>query len=265
MNIINFDENNPFHIHGVNHLSPSSINEYINNPTHWILRVSGFTENLGIPAFWRGTAVDNAIEKSLFDMRLSEKSIVEYAVDIFDQHEYDAMNGKLLYKKEKAVNERKLLQQYIKIAVPFFRQLGKPIKSQGKIKLEFEEIPVPVIGYYDLYYEGIVRDIKTTSRMPSNLPQSYSRQLSIYGTALDAVPLVDYVYATKTTQEVRTVPVDNVEEHMTVVRRACNSMMKLLSYSDDIKEVASLLVPDLDDWRWSNREKQAAIELFNLR
>ena len=257
--------NNPFEQHNVDHLSPSSINEFINNPTHWLLKVSGYKENFGIPAFWRGTAIDNTIEKSLFDMRLSEKSLVTYALDVFDQREYDAMQGGLAYNKAKAQTERNVLVDYIKIAIPFFRQLGKPIKSQGKIKLEYEEIPIPIIGYYDLYYEGIVRDIKTTNRMPSVLPNSYSRQLSIYATALEAVPLVDYVYATKTTQEVRTVPVPDVEEHMKVVRKACGSMMNLLSYTDDIKQVASLLVPDFDDWRWSNKEKIAAAELFNLK
>lgn len=258
-------DNNPFAVHKVNHLSPSSINQFISNPTHWLLKVSGYTENLGIPAFWRGTAVDNAIEKSLFDLRVSDRSMIDFALNVFDQYEYDAMEGGLLYNKDKAKAERSLVIDYVKIAIPFFRQLGKPIKSQGKIKLEFEEIPIPIIGYYDLYYDGIVRDIKTTNRMPSVLPESYSRQLSIYATALDAVPLIDYVYATKTSQEVRTVPVDNIEEHMRVVRRACNAMMSLLSYSSDIKQVASLLVPNFDDWIWSNKEKEAAIELFNLK
>jgi len=258
-------DNNPFAIHNVNHLSPSSINQFITNPTYWLLKVSGYTENLGIPAFWRGTAVDNTIEKSLYDLRLSKKTLKEFALNVFDQYEYDAMHGDLLYDKKKAQTERKALINYIDIAIPFFRQLGKPIKTQGKIKLEFEEIPVPIIGYYDLYYEGIVRDIKTTNRMPAVLPESYSRQLSIYATALDAVPLIDFVYATTSTQEVRTVPVDNIEEHLKVVRKACNAMMSLLAYSSDITQIAGLLIPNFDDWIWSNKEKQAAIELFNLK
>lgn len=257
--------NNPFETHNVGHLSPSTINEFINNPTHWLLKVSGYTENFGIPAFWRGTAVDETITKAVFDMRLSDRTLLDFALDIFDTREYEAMQAKLPYSKDKSKAERNVLEKYIKIAIPFFRELGKPIKSQGKIKLEFAEIPVPIIGYYDLYYEGIVRDIKTTSRMPSVLPNSYGRQLSIYATALEAVPLVDFVYASKASQEVRTVPVQDIEGHMKVVRRACNSMMNLLSYSDDIKQVASLLVPDLDDWRWTYNEKKAAAELFNLK
>jgi hypothetical protein len=262
---MNTISNNPFEAHNVNHLSASSINEYIQNPTRWLLKVSGYKENLGIPAFWRGTATDNTIEKSLDDMRLSERSLVDYALGVYDEKEKEARQGDLYFDRTKAKAERDMLIEYVKISVPFYRQLGKPIGTQGKIKLEFEEIPVPIIGYYDLYYEGVVRDIKTTNRMPSKLPNSYSRQLSIYATALEAVPLIDYVYASKTKQMVKTVPVSDIEEHMRVVRRACNSMMELLSYSDDINQIARLLVPDFDDWKWSNKEKEAAIELFNLR
>ena len=98
-------DNNPFAVHNVNHLSPSSINQFINNPTHWLLKVSGFSENFGIPAFWRGTAVDNAIEKSLYDLRLSERSIVDFALTVYDQYEYDAMQGGLFYNREKAKTE----------------------------------------------------------------------------------------------------------------------------------------------------------------
>ena len=262
---MNTISNNPFEAHNLGHLSPSSINEFIQNPSRFILKVSGFKENLGIPAFWRGTSTDNAIEKSLEDMRLSERSLVDYALGVFDQYEYDAREGGLYFDRDKAKAEREMLKEYVKISIPFYRQLGKPIKSQGKVKLEFEEIPVPIIGYYDLFYDGIVRDIKTTNRMPSKLPNSYSRQLAVYATALDAIPLIDYVYASKTKQMVKTVPVTDIEEHLGVVRKACNSIMELLSYSDDINQIARLLVPDFDDWKWSNKEKEAAIKLFNLR
>jgi len=50
-----------------------------------------------------------------------------------------------------------------------------------------------------------------------------------------------------------------------VVLKACKSIMKLLSTSDDIQEVASLLVPDFDDWRWSEGEKKAAKKLWRLQ
>ena len=41
-------------------------------------------------------------------------------------------------------------------------------------------------------------------------------------------------------------------------------MMRLLSYSSDIHEIAQLLVPNFDDWRWSGNEIEAARKLWSL-
>ena len=258
-------KNNCFETHNLNHLSPSSINEYIQNPSHWLLKVSGFRENIGIPAFWRGTAVDEAISYGLFDTKLSIQDLQHYALNVFDKKVDEAKATKLSFDVQKAMNERSLLPSFIQTGVPYFRQFGEPKGTQGKIVLRLDDIPIDIVGYYDLHYTGIVRDIKTTSRMPSKLPNSYNRQLSIYATAMDCIPVVDYVCASKSRQEVKSIGVTDVEEHMKVVRKACLNIMNLLSYSDDIHEVASLLMPDFDDWRWSESEKLAAIELFNMR
>ena len=41
-------------------------------------------------------------------------------------------------------------------------------------------------------------------------------------------------------------------------------MGKILSISNDIDEIANLLIPDLDDWKWSNGERQAARQLWRI-
>ena len=64
--------NDPFAAHDVTHLSASAINEYIANPARWILHVSGYRDNLGIPAMWRGIAVDKALSRACFDTSVSE-------------------------------------------------------------------------------------------------------------------------------------------------------------------------------------------------
>lgn len=258
-------KNNCFEAHNLNHLSPSSINNYIQNPSHWLLKVSGFTENIGIPAFWRGTAVDKTITSALFDNELTLKQLIDFADFEFENEMNQAKLSGQLIDADKTKKEREALPSYIKAAIPYFRELGEPQGSQGKIVLNLDDIPIDIVGYYDLLYEGVVRDIKTTARMPSSLPNSYGRQLSIYATALDCTPVVDYVCASKTRQEVKTMVVTDIDEHMAIVRRACLNIMNLLSYSDDIREVASLLVPDFDDWRWTNAEKEAAKELYQMR
>ena len=96
------------------------------------------------------------------------------------------------------------------------------------------------------------------------MPQTVSRQLSIYATAEQALPIVDYIHSTKSSAQVVVMPVPDVENHIKVVEQAARQMQRLLSYSSDIQEVAQLLMPDFDDWRWSEQEKNAARKLWSL-
>jgi len=256
--------NNPFEKHNVGHLSASSINEFITNPQRWILHVSGFRDRFGIPAMWRGTAVDKALTISIEEPDVSDAQIIAWAQNYFDEEHKGAISDRIPVNSIKAESERDNLSRYLTPAIPHFRSLGKPLASQKKIKLEFEELPIPIIGYLDLLYDGVVRDIKTVGRLPTKVPTATCRQLSIYATAENCIPIVDYVHATKTASKVVVMPVENVDAHMVVVRQAATNMMRLLSYSDSIQEVASLMIPDLDDWRWSDGERVAARKLWRI-
>jgi hypothetical protein len=255
---------NPFENHNVGHLSASSINEYITNPQRWILHVSGFRDRFGIPAMWRGTAVDKALCIAIEEPDVSEAQIIKWAENSFDEEYKSAIEDKIPVMAVRAESERDNLSRYLAPAIPHFRSLGKPLATQKKIKLELDELPIPIIGYLDLLYDGVVRDIKTVSRLPNKVPTATCRQLSIYATAENCHPIVDYVHANKTASKVVVMPVENVDAHMAVVRQAANNMMRLLSYSDDITEIASLMIPDLDDWRWSDGERVAAKKLWRI-
>ena len=59
--------------------------------------------------------------------------------------------------------------------------------------------------------------------------------------------------------------VTNTEHHFEIVKKTARNMMKLLSVSESIEEVASLLMPDLDHWSFSlAREKEFARELWGI-
>ncbi len=255
--------NDPFEHHGVSHLSASSINEYIQNPARWLLHVSGYRDNIGIPAMWRGKAVDQAITAALLDDLTDDQAIHE-AQEAYARDEVDALSDGLPVNQKKAQSEGEAVERYLRIALPHYRSLGKPIASQKKITLEYDWLSVPIIGYLDLLYDGVVRDIKTVGRLPSAVPQTVSRQLSIYATAEQALPIVDYIHSTKSSAQVVVMPVPDVENHIKVVEQAARQMQRLLSYSSDIQEVAQLLMPDFDDWRWSEQEKNAARKLWSL-
>tara|TARA_R100000951_G_scaffold116323_1_gene127639 strand:- start:6466 stop:7107 length:642 start_codon:yes stop_codon:yes gene_type:complete len=212
---------------------------------------------------WRGTAVDKAITSALLDNLSDDEAVAEANTTFADEEASAIANGKPVNEK-KSASESAAVERYLRIALPHYRSLGVPIASQKKIKLEYDWMPVPIIGYLDLQYEGVVRDIKTVGRLPSAVPQTVCRQLAIYATAEKSLPLVDYIHSTKSSSQVVVMGVPNVEDHMKTVERASRSMMKLLSYSSDIREVAQLLMPNFDDWRWSASEIQAAKKLWSL-
>jgi hypothetical protein len=253
----------PFEHHGLKNLSASQINEYIASPAKWLLRVSGYRDNSGGPPMWRGRAVDQAISYGLENLSLSDEEIQDYAIKVYDD---DHANGlkTAIFDDAKVQKEKDALSGFISVAMPHYRSLGPPIESQSKIVLEIEDVPVPIVGYIDLLYEGVVRDIKTVSRLPSRVPTYTCRQLAIYANATNSIPIVDYLHSTKTKQQLVVMPVPDHASHWKVVVKAAKNMTKLLSISSDIEEIAGLLMPDFDDWRWSTGEKNAARRLWRL-
>ena len=252
----------PFEHHEVGHLSASQINEFIACPAKWLLKVSGYKDPAGSPAMWRGRAVDQAITKALFEPDLSDKAIHDYAVHIYNRDYSDALET-ASYDDAKVFKEQVALTGYLDIALPHFRSLGTPQDSQSKVVIDVG-LSVPIVGYIDLLYEGVVRDIKTVNRLPSRVPSATCRQLAIYARATNSIPIVDYVHNTKTSQKVVVMPVENHEAHWDMAVKTTKSMEKILSVSSDIKEIAGLLMPDFDDWRWSDGEKEAAKRLWSL-
>ena len=258
--------NNPFEVHGIQHLSASAINQFITNPASWILKVSGH-RGIPNPAMWRGTVIDDAICKS-FEIDLSiekklQRSISNSEYDFDSLYEYH--NATYDYEIDAVEKEKNNLQRYLEVAIPFYAKLGKPQECQKRIEVEFEDIPVPIIGYIDLQYEGITRDIKTTGRLMSKIPSTICRQLSLYAFAEDSVPYADFIHVTKAKAEVVSIEITDIEKRVDELKKAAFSMMNVLSYSDDINQVASLFYPDFDDWRWSNPvDKDAAKKLWRI-
>ena len=257
-------KNNPFEVHGIKHLSASAINQFITNPASWILKVSGH-RGISNPAMWRGTAVDDAISWS-FDYEGSDIAApINKALNIFDEQwiQHKKSND---YDYEKVKLERGNIERYLKVAMPFYSKLGKPQECQKRIEVEFEDIPVPIIGYIDLQYEGITRDIKTTGRLMSKTPSTICRQLSLYAYAEDSIPYADFIHVTKAKAEVVSIEITDIEKRVDELKKAAFAMMNVLSYSDDINQVASLFYPDFDDWRWSNQvDQDAAKKLWRIK
>ena len=268
--------NNPFDKFEIDHLSASSINLFISNPSQWILRYLFGIKWEGNAATTRGTIVDEATgrSKGFYKtknnkwVRKKNRTALNKNLELSFKG-YDSLIAHLKkhnteFDEGKAKTERDNLQRYIETSVAYYKELKGLVDYQVKIELQLEELPIPIIGYSDMLFEDTVRDIKTVSRMPSVVPSPVNRQLAIYAAATGKVPIADYVYVTKTKAEVRPIVVDDVDKYLEEVKRAAMTIMNVLSYSDDKTQIANLYFPDLDQWQWTNKEREAARQIWSI-
>ena len=249
---------NHFEKHGLMHLSPSTINQWIAEPALCLLKIAGITDGEAGAAAWRGTSADRALAKVASNNEMPDEDLIQIANKIFDEQHSNAQNH---HDEEKVQKERNELHQYITVGAKFYRSLGeKPESEQGKVTTMLPEINIPFIGYYDLLYKDKVRDTKTVGRMTSSVTQAHNRQASLYGYVLQKEPWLDYVGK----KEVRAFKVDNVPYYIKQMQLAALSLERVLSYSDDIFECCQLVFPDFDNFRWSEITKAAAKDIWKM-
>ena len=156
------------------------------------------------------------------------------------------------------------IQKYLEVGIPFYKELGEPVSYQKKVELQFDDLPIPVIGYVDMEYSDCIRDIKTTAKRPSALLPPVQRQIAIYATALEKDrAYADYLYITKTKSEVISFEVDDISMRLNEVYRVASAMMNLLQ-DNDIYSLCDIVYPDLSNWMWSDSDKQVAKELWRI-
>jgi len=142
---------------------------------------------------------------------------------------------------------------------------GKPTSTQGAIKYEVEGLAVPLIGFYDMEWEnhGILIDLKTTHALPSKISTNHARQVALYcaarGDNLDA--RITYV----TSKKSATYQLENKREHVKALETIALTIQRFLSISDDPKYLASLVVPDVDSFYFSDPlARQNAFNVWGL-
>lgn len=163
--------NNPFALHGIEHLSPSSLNCWRSAPGVWALRYLANVRDGGNAAMWRGSSVEAGLAAFLRGTNL-DKSI-EAATQAFDLNS----KGELTDELEA---ERDLIKPMVEQCA-----LWKPpadlLATQLRVEYWFESVPVPVVGFLDMSFEdGTDIDLKTTKACPSSPRPDHVRQVSLY-------------------------------------------------------------------------------------
>ena len=238
--------NNPFKAHGINYLSPSSINTYINDTSLWVARYLFKIKSSSGASAVRGIATEFVLadkyEKGVFDYNLLDVKFMslcaESGIDLGDI---------------KTAKEKKLLKDFGTIIDENFDY--KDLEAyQEKVEVQIEDMPVPIIGYIDFRFKGKIVDLKTSTRMPTRPTEAQKRQMALYSMAYPDSS-VDLFFATP--KEHKRFTLKNLTLYKKQLRKVALSIQKFLSISDDKHELASLMYPNLDSWLWSGMKEEA--------
>ena len=238
--------NNPFAVHGINYLSPSSINTYINDNALWVARyLFGVKSSSGASAV-RGIATESALadkyEKKTFDFKYLDMHFMslcaESGIDLGDI---------------KTAKEKKLLEGFGKVIDENFDYENLEA-YQEKVSVQLDELPVPIIGYIDFRFPDKIVDLKTTTRMPTRPTEAQKRQMALYSMAYPKSS-VDLFFASP--KEHKKFTLKNLSAYKKQLVKVALGIQKFLSVSDDKHEIASLTYPNLDSWLWTGMKDEA--------
>ncbi len=247
--------NNPFDQFDIEHLSASSINLFIQDIPLFIVRYLAKHKSPTNPAMLRGTVIDHALGEGH-----SVKAAEEEFMRLMKYHKKEGVK----FDEDKVQTEYNNIQKYLEVGIPFYKNLGEPVSYQKRVELQFDDLPLPIIGFVDFEMEDCIRDIKTTARRPAELLPPVQRQLAIYATALEKNrAYADYLYITKTKAEVITLECDDIDARLNEVYRIASAMMNLLQ-NNDINSLVNQFYPN-PDWMWGLSDIEFAKELWRIK
>ena len=178
---------NSFQRFGISHLSPSALNLWVSAPGLYALRYIAKIKDNGSPAMWRGTAVENGFAALLRGARLDIANAVAHQSFGLNSKDYQEIDGDLTAEHDLITP---MVAECVKWKPPCDLNA-----TQIKVEYYFDPIPVPVIGYVDLAFEGHDIDLKTTKAIPSTPRPEHARQVSLYRAARNRTGGLLYVSA----------------------------------------------------------------------
>jgi len=270
---------NPFQHHGISHLSPSSVNMFAESGSAWIVRyLLGHRFPSGA-AMWRGIAVEEGLSQWVFG-KATAREASHLAIDKFDE-----LKGSLNID-EKVESERRRLDRYVVNAMdamlelqnefgigePQMPPLGQTFNGQWEVSLpcrfdtEDANGKVDVIGYLDFLYANdankhTIVDLKTTARIPSEMPDSHRQQAAFYKRAHGSNPDVFFVYASPKEEgkpnPFNIIKLDDESYHRSLnqMKDSIKRMANFLRLSDDPFVLAGAIPHNEGSFYWTGEPK----------
>lgn len=249
---------NPFEAHGIEHLSPSTLNTFAAAPAMFVMeKLLKRRQPVGAAAH-RGTATEAGVVKGLLDPTASLADCITEAETIYRQK--TALSGD--HRNDK---EGEALPGLVEQGLLALRPYGIPTKTQGKVEWRVDGIEVPVIGFYDFIWEqhGIIVDLKSQLALSSSIKTSHARQVALYSAAISDNLDARLCYATPKKHAVY--KLENVREHVAALDRLAHILRRFLSVSADPQELAGIVAPDIESFYFAPpAARQAAFEVFGI-
>ena len=236
--------------------SPSSLNCFCASPAMYVLeRVLGFRQPVGSPAH-RGTAVEAGLSLGLLDPAASEQACIDEALKTYDR--VSALSGDP--RREKM---REDIPGMVASALAELRPYGIPSRTQGFVEWRPEGLASPIVGYFDYEWadHGIIVDLKTSEKLPSQVKVTHARQVALYAMSDNYDPRVSYV----TPKKRATYRVENIREHRDALLRIAMAVERFLALSDDPQFFVGITAPDTEHYYFgAQAARQAAFDHWHI-
>jgi len=231
--------NNPFGQHGIDHLSASSVNAFISSPGLWARQYLAKQRDGGNPKMWRGSAVEVGYAAYLRTGNLEEAhdaALRAYELSV----ETNVVQSEEDVKRQFDLIEP-MLGQCLKWTPPSALNA-----TQIKIEHWFDDVPVPLIGYVDLAFEGIDVDLKTTEKCPSKPSRAHVRQISLYRAARNKEGAL--LYVTDKKHAYYPVTDEMMQQGLDDLQDGARRLTRLLAAFDKSEDLLQALPIDWDHW-----------------
>ena len=250
---------NAFERHGITHLSASSVNLFISQPAMWACSYLMKKRTPVGPAAHRGTAIEAGVEAGLFDPDMPVSECQKVATAKF--HSLTRLSADQRIEKE-----RETIEPSVAVALTELRQYGIPERPtegrQSKLELTIPGVPVPVWGFLDFFWpdHGIILDLKTSARIPSEISDAHARQGALY---LQHGSNLQMRFGYVSSKKIAVYVLEDAQRHLASFVQAAQAIERLLSLSDDSEALTRCFAPDLSSFYWGDASaRRLAVEIW---
>lgn len=236
----------------ITHLSPSALAKFRAQPAIWVMQYLYGIKEDGGPAAKRGSAVEAGVQVALANINATLEECQNAALDSFTVLTEGEITDQIDKEKD---NIRGMVRQ----AIPMLQPLGRPDSYQLKIEHWFDDVPVPVIGYTDWTWQGIIVDLKTTMRMPSGIRPDHKAQVALYSAAKKRPAAI--LYTTDTKSKLVRLTEAEVKEGLSDLERSAKSLLHALNNFHTPKDMLKAFPVDFESYLWSDSMKSKYMEM----